>query len=579
MLNTILNGLKEKEFASIEKISWDISNRIRCNSRDDLMSSTICISYLAYIAIDNNITDAKALIEYTEQTLSEQCTLFIKECIQDYWTLAIEISNEYSKESLAAVVLWLQTTNRYNAEHETPESIVKLANTILQPKEERVADFCCGTGAFLTETAMTNPDCEFWGMEISTYSKEIAEIRLSLITDKADIQQGSIFSLDKDEKFDKIFCDFPWNMRTKNAWVEKEKLVELEEIIPDLKRATVADWLFVTSVISHLKENGKAVVVATNGTTWNGGVSKTIRERFLKLGYVEAVISLPENLYVTTSIPTSLLVLSKGNHSVRMIDASGMADVGRRQNILSDETILKISELLNMDSEASVCVTLEEIEKNDYAINPSRFLENEIEVENGVPFEDLIINITRGAQVKASELDELVSVTPTEYQYLMLANIQDGIINDELPYLKELDKKLEKYCVKNNSLVISKNGAPVKVAVATVDEGKKILANGNLYVIELDQTRVNPYFVKAYLESENGTVALSRVTVGATMPNIPVDGLKKILIPLPSMEVQRSMEIQSRIAEKYQAKMDEIKVLRYRLSKATEELKNIYEEG
>lgn len=68
----------------------------------------------------------------------------------------------------------------------------------------------------------------------------------------------------------------------------------------------------------------------------------------------------------------------------------------------------------------------------------------------------MIVNITRGAQIKASELDELVSYEPTDFQYLMLANIQDGIISDDLPYLKELDKKQEKYCIKNNSLVISK---------------------------------------------------------------------------------------------------------------------------
>ena len=181
--------------------------------------------------------------------------------------------------------------------------------------------------------------------------------------------------------------------------------------------------------------------------------------------------------------------------------------------------------------------------------------------------------MTRGAQVKANELDEMVSDEPTDYQYLMLANIQDGIISDELPFLKSMDKKMEKYCIKNNSLVISKNGAPVKIAVASVREGRKILANGNLYVIELDETKVNPYFVKAYLESENGSIALSRVTVGAAMPNIPVDGLKKIMIPCPELEEQ------NKIAEKYLAKMDEVKILKYKLAKATAELRSIYEEG
>ena len=193
-------------------------------------------------------------------------------------------------------------------------------------------------------------------------------------------------------------------------------------------------------------------------------------------------------------------------------------------------------------------------------------------VKNGVLFETVIKNITRGAQIKASVLDEIVSDKPTNMQYLMLANLQDGIISDELPYLKGIDSKYEKYCIKNGSLVISKNASPVKMAIASVQEGNKILANGNLYVIELDEDKINPYFLKAYLESENGKAALSRVAVGATLLNLPVEGLKKVIIPLPDLESQK------KIADQYYAKLSEIKELKYKLEKATEELEHIYTE-
>ena len=176
------------------------------------------------------------------------------------------------------------------------------------------------------------------------------------------------------------------------------------------------------------------------------------------------------------------------------------------------------------------------------------------------------------SQIKATILDEIVSDEPTNMQYLMLANIQDGIISDDLPYLKEMNPKYEKYCIKNGSLVISKNVSPVKMAIASVKEGNKILANGNLYVIELDEDKINPYFLKAYLESENGKAALSRVAVGATLLNLPVEGLKKITIPLPDLKSQKI------IADKYYAKINEIKELKYKLEKATAELEHIYTE-
>ena len=78
--------------------------------------------------------------------------------------------------------------------------------------------------------------------------------------------------------------------------------------------------------------------------------------------------------------------------------------------------------------------------------------------------------------------------------------------------------------------------------------------------------------VKAYLESKNGKAALSRVAVGATLLNLPVEGLKKVIIPLPDLESQK------KIAEQYYAKLSEIKELKYKLEKATEELEHIYTE-
>ena len=573
MFRISLNELREQELPNIDKVSFDIASRAK-----GIMAMTpnniFGIAYLSYLVADNGIENIKELKEYVETELPLEQSLFIKDCVGDSWSVAIDLGYSYTTETLVATLLWMPlSSGRFGAECETPESVAKLATRILDIKEEKVADFCSGMGNFLLEAIDYAPESNFYGVEINTHSKEIANIRLQLISENIKIEQGTVFEIPNDLKFDKIFCDYPWSMKFQHSWIEKEKMQEYEAIIPEVKKIANSDWLYILNTVLHLEEGGKAVIMTTNGTTWNGGLSKSIRERFIKMGWIEAVIALPANLYSSTSIPTSMLVLSKGNKTVRMIDASSMAEVGRRQNMLSDECITHIVSMLNEDSDNAKSVSIEEIQKQDYAINPSRFLEVEIEIEDGVPFEDLIVKVTRGAQVKANELDEMVSDEPTDYQYLMLANIQDGIISDELPFLKSMDKKMEKYCIKNNSLVISKNGAPVKIAVASVREGRKILANGNLYVIELDETKVNPYFVKAYLESENGSIALSRVTVGAAMPNIPVDGLKKIMIPCPELEEQ------NKIAEKYLAKMDEVKILKYKLAKATAELRSIYEEG
>ena len=165
----------------------------------------------------------------------------------------------------------------------------------------------------------------------------------------------------------------------------------------------------------------------------------------------------------------------------------------------------------------------------------------------------------------------MVSDKVTNMQYLMLSNIRDGLIDEKLPYLTEIEPKYEKYCLKNDDLILSKNGYPYKIAVASVKGGQKILANGNLYIIEVDRDRANPYYLKAFFESEHGVSALKSITVGATIPNIGVEMLKNLVIPLPSLEEQ------NRIAQKYQATLDEISVLKLRLENAVNRLYHIFD--
>ena len=121
------------------------------------------------------------------------------------------------------------------------------------------------------------------------------------------------------------------------------------------------------------------------------------------------------------------------------------------------------------------------------------------------------------------------------------------------------------------SMILSKNGYPYKLAVAKVPEGHEILANGNLYIIELDQEKIDPYYLKAFFESEQGIAVLKSITVGATVPNIGVDSLKKVIIPVPPLAQQK------RISEQYQMTLDEIAIHKLKLEKAFSKLHHIFD--
>lgn len=574
MLGVKLSRLKEQEYGRHKRIWDDISYKVWEASHDVSPYKVFCISYLAYLAADNQLKDAKSLMRFTDERMDEKRRRFIEDNIDDLWRLAVKIGTAYQRESLAASVLWgpLWEDSRYGF-FETSESIVKLSAALLEGTGETVADFCCGCGSFLLEAINREKGSSYFGMEIDEGGREVAAIRMELAScGNAEVNQGSVLALDSCRKFDKIFCEHPWGIRIKDLQTNTEQIDLLTEKIPELLNAGTADWLFIANAVCHLNDGGRAVVITRNGTMVNGGANVQIRKKFIDLGWLEAVISLPANLYSMTHAAISLLVLSHNNKEVRMIDASQMIPSGKRQCMLSDDAVEEVVSLMEKDAANSIKVSVKELEHEDYVFSPSRYLDGGEELKNGASFEDVIKNIRRGVQIKASELYEHESDVPTDIQYLMLANIQDGIIYGELSYLKELESKLEKYCIRDNNLLISKSGIPTKIAVASVREGQRMLANGNLYVIELDDGKVNPYFLKAYLESAAGAKALSKIMVGTTMPNIPVDSLRRMQIPLPPMEEQND------IADKCRKNLEDIRKLKDDLAGKIRELKSLYDD-
>ena len=204
-------------------------------------------------------------------------------------------------------------------------------------------------------------------------------------------------------------------------------------------------------------------------------------------------------------------------------------------------------------------ISAEQLQDNDYVLSMNRYIVHD--VADGMAFGDVIKRITRGAQLNAKALDEITTTAPTDMQYLMLA------------YLQSIDKKNDKYCLSNQCLILSKNGYPYKIAVAEVKEGQRILGNGNLYIIELDEEKADPYYLAAFFGSEQGTAALRSITVGATIPNIGVEQLTKLVIPIPPLEKQKE------IADKYKTVKDEIIMLQLKLEKAKNRMAHIIEEG
>lgn len=517
-----------------------------------------------------DIEDLSVFLKENEE--NEIIRMFLVAQLAKHWTEYRRHITAFSPEQLKELILTYKKVDYIRgAVFSAPEKLHELVIALLEIKDgESVADMGVGVGDFLKKVHFAYPNANLWGNEIATTATAIAMIRGKFLDGKLTISQEDMFiSQENTDKFDKIFCFPPWGLRLSIMPSAREFLAMQPPSLPVLKGTGSCEWIFALRMLCSLKNNGKAALLMANGGTFNL-LDTPIRKYFVERGMISAVIALPARILDFTGVASTIIIFGNDNTHIQMVDATQLGNKGRRNVELTDADISRIVRAVSGD-EGEICksVSKGEILANDSVLNPGRYLQKNIKLKNGVPFGSIIRSISRGASLSGSELDRLASTTPTGFQYLMLSNIKEGFIDDELPYLSEIDPRWERFCLQPNDLILAKIGYPFKVAIASVMK-QKIVANGNLFIIRLDETVADPYYIKAFLESETGITLLKSIAVGAAMPNLSAEAIRNMQIDLPPLEKQKV------IANRYRAKQNEIVLLKRKLAQAKDSLGQIF---
>ena len=573
MEGTMIHNLLNLKNINYENSKWFIANELRDNGVFDEKIALTC----AYIIVKHSCTensDISCLDSFVETTRIDTDVKddIILNC-KGRWNIILNTKAECPIDQLTAFLLFDNSNCEINRMFgTTPNCMTELAVNLLKiQSKETLADFGCGCGSFIVDALNSMPDILCTGVEINKSLGVIAKMRADILASDIKIELEDLMIYEAEKSFDKIFSNPP--LGVKNFSIDNalnKPLQFLYQKIGKLPKNISSDWLFATSIMNNLKRNGKAVIIMAPNTTF-GISSQIIRKFFVNNGWIEAVIALPNNLFDFTAIPFMMVVLSFDNENISFVDASKIFTAGRRKNYLTSENINSILKSVHSDTKIGKIVTKSIISDNDYELNPSKYITEVPFIENGTEFSNVIESITRGAQIKADELDKLVTNEETGFQYIMLNDIQDGIVNDKLPNIKTIDEKYAKYCVNGSSFIISKIGSVFKAAYIKTDLGKKILVNGNMYIIHLKSSIINPIFLKAFIESETGQNQLRSLCSGSALPTISPESLKKMIIPLPDIKIQ------DKIADKYMEKLDEIKRLKMQLISANKERLTIFE--
>lgn len=124
-----------------------------------------------------------------------------------------------------------------------------------------------------------------------------------------------------------------------------------------------------------------------------------------------------------------------------------------------------------------------------------------------------------------------------QYQYKMF-NIKNYDLNEEYEIVRT-EKVLDDKLTKKGDLLI-KLIYPNRIIY--IDENLEgLLVPSQMCVIRLNTPKINPEFLKCYLESDLGKEKIEPYITGSSIPKISVASLKKIEIPLINLDKQNSI--------------------------------------
>ncbi len=264
---------------------------------------------------------------------------------------------------------------------------------------ESVLDFACGSGSLLLNVRHrmdAGGIGKIYGQEknITTYNLARMNMLLHGVKDSEfEIYHGDTLLNEWDmlreanpakmPKFDAVVANPPFSYRWEPTGALGED-VRFKSY--GLAPKSAADFAFLLHGFHFLKPEGVMAIILPHGVLFRGGAEERIRTKLLKDDNIDTVIGLPANLFFSTGIPVCILVLKKCKKydDVLFINASEHFEKGKRQNKLLPQHIEKILDTYQFRKEEQRYarrVPMEEIEKNGYNLNISRYISTTVAEE------------------------------------------------------------------------------------------------------------------------------------------------------------------------------------------------------
>lgn len=314
----------------------------------------------------------------------------------------------------------------------------------------------------------------------------------------------------------------PWNLR-----INEKYLFCGEEY------KTSDDYIW-EKAMRILGVHGKCISVHAASVTYSRQMQQA-REKLISKNYLDAVISLPQGVFYSTSINTVIVILRKDrakDEPIKFFDATCDAFFTKERS----KAILNVEALIKAFSEPSssnhvILVSPSEIANNDNSLVPDTYFPSSIEEEEGITEKT-----PRVAIKEVITYGGVYASTPETGHEIRTSDLTD----DPFDFIKESTdiqirplRREMKYRKCTNPVLVISTKYSFKFAYIKASDAEPVFVPNGYLALEIDGARFDfKYF----------TYRLSRTIPalfrGAAMASLSVSSFEKALIACPPLEEQ-----------------------------------------
>lgn len=214
----------------------------------------------------------------------------------------------------------------------TPKSLVKMLVNVLEPTQGVMLDPACGSGGMFVQTGdfvnqaglNANTQMTFYGQEKVEYNAQLCLMNMAvhglngriISGDEANSFYHDAYNLTG--KCDYVMANPPFNVdkvKAESASAAGRLPFGLPGVNQKTKEVGNANYLWISYFYAYLNDHGRAGFVMASSATDSANKDRDIREKLVRTGDVDVMVSVGNNFFYTLSLPCSLWFFDRNKHA------------------------------------------------------------------------------------------------------------------------------------------------------------------------------------------------------------------------------------------------------------------------